>query len=216
MNRPPGRMGPPGSDDRVGERMRRSDPRHTRTLTTRTPSRCPMRWAARYYRQAVRNARPLARRQPTRLRVETLEAREVPHVTGTAYLDLNLNGSQDVEDVGVPGVTVKAADATGATLTATTGADGTYTIESDADNLRIEFTGLPDGTLPGRVTETSGPLVRFLAAGSDRTAVDLALSAPQLVTTQFFYDDALTGTNATEGAVVAVPYGADSSATPTV
>src|SRR3954453_22977701 len=175
-----------------------------------------MRWAARFYRQAVRNARPLARRKAPRLRVESLEAREVPHVTGTAFLDLNLNGLQDAEDVAVAGVTVKATDPTGATQTATTGTDGTYTLDTAADDLRIEFTDLPDGTLPGRVTDTSGPLVRFLAADSDRTAVDLALSAPQLATTQFFYDPAVTGINATEGAVVAVPYGSDSSVTPTV
>jgi hypothetical protein len=175
-----------------------------------------MRWAARFVRQAVRKPRPQARRKAPRLRVECLEAREVPHVTGTAFLDLNLNGFQDVEDVGVAGVTVTATDPTGDTRTATTGADGTYTVEADADDLRVEFSDLPDGTLPGRVTDTSGPLVRFLAADSDRSAVDLALSAPQLATTQFFYDDALAGMNVAEGAVVAVPYGSDNSVTPTV
>jgi hypothetical protein len=178
-----------------------------------------MDWAARVYCQAIRTTRSRTRRRPSRppqLRVECLEAREVPHVTGTVYIDQNLNGSMDPEDVGVAGVTVTAIDSTGATQTATTGADGTYTLETDAPNLRIEFSNLPNNVQPGRVTDTSGPLVRFLDANSDRTAVDLALAAPQLVTTQFNYDDAVNGANAANGSVISVPYGADSSVTPTV
>src|SRR5207248_348766 len=88
-------------------------------------------------------------------------------------------------------------------------------LQTNAANLRVEFSTLPNTAQPGRVTDTSGPLVRFLNATSDRTGVDLALAAPQLVTTQFSYDDAVNGANATNGAVIAVPYGADSSATPT-
>lgn len=170
-----------------------------------------MDWAPRVSRPAIRT-----RRRPTRLRVEPLEAREVPAVTGTVFIDQNLDGFQDPEDVGVAGVTVTATDSTGATETATTGADGTYTLQTNADNLRIAFSNLPNNALPGRVTDTSGPLVRFLDANSDRTAVNLALAAPQLVTTQFFYDDAVNGANAGGGAVISVPYGADSSVTPNV
>jgi hypothetical protein len=171
-----------------------------------------MRWAPRFVRPAVAMVRSPERR--SRLRVESLEGREVPTVTGTAYIDQNLNGSMDVEDVGVAGVTVTATDPTGVTQTTTTAADGTYTLATNAPNLRIEFSNLPPNTLPGRVTDSSGPLVRFLTANSPRTGVDLALDAPQLVTTQFYYDDAENGENSDEGAILSVPYGADSSITP--
>ena len=122
-----------------------------------------MRRAARLYRQAVRSP---ARRPAARpgLRVESLEAREVPHVTGTAFLDLNLNGVPGRGGRRRRGVTVRATDPTGVAETVTTAADGTYTLQTDADDLRIEFSTLPEGTLTGRVTDTSGPLVRFLDA----------------------------------------------------
>src|SRR5215204_742205 len=145
----------PGSDDTAGRPTSRS-PRVSIIHSAAFPQGDPMRWAARLYRQAVRTTRPLARRRPSRLRVESLEAREVPHVTGTAFLDLNLNGTQDAEDVGVPGVTVKATDAAGATETATTGTDGTFTLQTDVDDLRIEFSTLPEGTFAGRVAGTGG------------------------------------------------------------
>lgn len=174
-----------------------------------------MRWTTRVCRQALRSVRSRPRRR-AHLRIESLEAREVPHVSGTVFIDLNLNGLQDADDTGVAGVTVKATDAAGATETATTGADGTYTLETDAQPLRIEFSTIPGGLAPGRVTATSGPLVRFLDAGANREAVDLALAAPRLVTTRFAYDHALLGVNAAEPAVVAVPYGADSTTVPTV
>ena len=176
-----------------------------------------MHWATRLYRQAVRTLRPAPRRRKrTTLRFESLEHREVPHVTGTVFLDLNQDGIQDVDDTGVAGVIVKATDDTSATETATTAADGTYTLQSDSNALRIEFSNFPDGTYPGRVVGTSGPVVRFLDAGSDRTEVNLSLASPQLVTTQFFYDHAINGANSAEGAVLAVPYGATDTAFPKV
>ena len=176
-----------------------------------------MHWATRLYRQAIRTLRPAQRRRKrTHLRFESLEHREVPHVTGTVYVDLNQDGIQDVDDVGAANVTVKATDDTGATETVTTAADGTYTLLTDSNALRLEFSSFPDGTLPGRIVGTSGPVTLFLDAASDRTEVNLSLASPQLVTTQFFYDDALTGANSGEGAVLAVPYGVTDTAFPTV
>jgi SdrD B-like domain/Domain of unknown function DUF11 len=165
-----------------------------------------MHWASRLFRQAVCTARPKARRKARRLRVESLEGRDVPTVLGTAYVDLNLNGVQDIDDLGAAGVTVTATDANGAVETVTTAADGTYTLQTSADVLRIAFSNLPRNTIAGRVTDTAGPLVRFLDADSNRVAVDLALTAPNLVTTQFFYDDALNGANSAEAAVSSVAY----------
>src|SRR5262245_50513425 len=88
--------------------------------------RCRMHWAAHLYRLAVRNLRPLQPRHKRRssLRLESLEIRAVPHITGTVFIDLNQDGIQDPEDLGVAGVVVRATDETGATSEATTGDDG--------------------------------------------------------------------------------------------
>ena len=50
-------------------------------------------------------------------------------ISGTVYRDFNLNGLRDSGEVGVAGVTVSAFDSAGASQgTATTGADGTYSL----------------------------------------------------------------------------------------
>ncbi len=171
-----------------------------------------MRWASRWNCVAIRAIRRCPRR--ARLRIESLEARLVPHITGTVYVDQNLNGIQDFEDNGVANVTVKATDDTGVVTTTTTDSDGTYELETDANNVRIEFSGFPAGTQPGRVTESTGATVRFLTADSARDGVDLTLSAPLLVTTQFYYDRALDGWNTDQPAVMTIPY-VDENASPT-
>lgn len=166
-----------------------------------------MSWASSRYFRAVRLNRSSSRRR-TRLRIESLESREVPHIHGTAYVDLNLNGQQDAEDPGVAGVTVTATDNTGSAISTTTEDGGTYELETDAENVRIEFSGFPQGTSPGR-----GGTVRFLTANSDRDGIDVSLASPMLVTTQFFYDQAIDGMNSYQSAVIAVPYG-DENPTP--
>jgi protocatechuate 3,4-dioxygenase beta subunit len=166
-----------------------------------------MSWASFRYFRAVRLNRSSSRRR-TRLRIESLESREVPHIHGTAYVDLNLNGQQDPEDTGVAGVTVTGTDDKGVTTSTTTEDDGTYELETDADNVRIEFSGFPQGISAGR-----GGTVRFLTADSDRDGIDVALASPLLVTTQFYYDQAIEGMNSYQSAVIAVPYG-DQNPTP--
>ena len=146
--------------------------------------------ATRWYRQAIKNLRPATRRRRPRLQFEALEVRDVPSVAGTVFVDLNQDGIQDFDDVGAAGVSVRATDSTGATETVLTDANGTYELQTESDDVRVDFSGFPENTLPGRVTGTTGATVRFLDATSDRETVDLALTAPMLVTTQFFYDDA--------------------------
>ena len=176
-----------------------------------------MHWAARFFRRAVRNLRPVSRRRKPRhtLRIESLEVRVVPHVSGTVFIDLNQDGIQDADDIGVAGVTVEGTDDTGATQQGVTDENGAYEIESDADNLRLAFSQFPSGLTPGRVVGTSGPSVRFLTADSERTDQNLSLSSPMLVTTQFFYDRSIDGMNADQAAVLAVPYGLADFAIPT-
>jgi hypothetical protein len=169
-----------------------------------------MRWASRWYNRSVRNTRSLKKRR-ARLCVETLETRATPVVDGTVFLDENLNGTQDGNDPGVANVTVTATDDKGNVETTTTDDNGSYELETDADNLKIVFANLP--TAQGPESDPSGGTVQFLNADSDRSAVDLALASPTLVTTQFYYDSALTGDNSDQPAVLSIPYG-DENAIP--
>ncbi len=172
--------------------------------------------ATRWYRQALKNLRPATRRRRARLQFEALEIRDVPSVTGTVFVDLNQDGIQDLEDTGAAGVTVVATDSTGVVEVTQTDANGLYELLTVADDVRIDFSGFPENTFPGRVTGTTGATVRFLDATSDRDMVDLALTSPMLVTTQFYYDDALEGMNSGEAAVLAVPYSSSDFLSPTV
>lgn len=171
-----------------------------------------MHWESSLNRLPMTGARRRKSRK-TKLRVESLERREVPHVNGTVFIDFNLNGVQDAEDTGVAGVTVNATDDAGATASVTTDDSGSYELATDSDNVRIEFAGIPPRALPGRVAGDSGATVRFLNANSDRDGVNLGLASPMVVTTQFYYDRALDGMNSDQPAVLAVPYG-DENPTP--
>ena len=172
-----------------------------------------MRWAARLYRHAVTSLHSPSRRhrRSTKLHFETLEARETPTVSGTVYADLNQNGTQDGGEVGVAGVTVRATDANGVAVTATTASNGSYTLSPAAGTtaVRIEFGPLPEGTLPGRVTATNGPLVRFLDASTNPSNVNLGLNRILLATQIYAFDEALAGANAASPAIVTIGYGAD-------
>ena len=168
-----------------------------------------MRWAARLFRSAVLPKRP-ARRRP-RLAIQSLEPREVPHTTGFVFLDTDGDGVFDDTELGVPGVTVTA---TGVANPVTTEADGSYEIETLDELVRLEFSNLPDGVLTGRVTATSGPLVRFYDASTHPTNVNLALNPVLLATSQLNYDEASAGVNADFATLMSVAYGSDGTVTP--
>lgn len=105
-------------------------------------------------------------------------------ITGTAYLDRNSNGTFDTAeftpgasgavragDEGVGGVVVNAYDNTGARVgTATTSANGTYSLTASATGtVRIEF-GTPAGYQPsfrGARNRTSVQFVSDSATGAD-------------------------------------------------
>ncbi|MGL4419597.1 MAG: hypothetical protein ACRCZF_02935, partial [Gemmataceae bacterium] len=107
----------------------------------------------------IRQARKLMRRpvapRSTRLEAMTLESREVPSISGLVFEDYNANGKFDTTstinnngnaskvataiDRGFGGITVTAFDPTGGTVSATTKADGTYTLPTTAGvSYRIE------------------------------------------------------------------------------
>ena len=149
-------------------------------------------------------------------------------ITGTAFMDYDSNGTNDVggfvsgssvkaTDVGVGGVTVNAYDSSGTRVsTTTTAADGTYTVCSSgcAGTVRLEFS-VPAGYQPSFKGTNNGTSVRFVAAAS--TGVDFAVTKPtqycqdnpRLITCEFPF---LTGNDATFGVFrVASSFG-DSSA----
>lgn len=67
-------------------------------------------------------------------------------VTGTVYRDLNANGRRDAGEPGQAGITATATDSAGAASTATTGADGAYSIvvaSLGTGPFRIGFSDLP-------------------------------------------------------------------------
>ncbi|MFC7622694.1 SdrD B-like domain-containing protein [Microlunatus sp. GCM10028923] len=111
-------------------------------------------------------------------------------MSGTVFRDYNLNGVIDTEgsaenpaiDVGYAGVAVTAYDAAGDEVgTATTAADGTYTLSydtgDDSTDVRLEF-AVPSGftsTQSGVDGSTSGTSVQFVSAGD---TADLGIHAP--------------------------------------
>jgi hypothetical protein len=84
-------------------------------------------------------------------------------ISGTVYRDFNANGVQDntatFKEIGVAGVTVTANGSTGVLGSATTAADGTYTITGVTGASRVDFTNLPIGYYP---TVASKPSVQFV------------------------------------------------------
>ncbi len=104
-------------------------------------------------------------------------------ITGTIYQDYNANGRRDTAatianvgggqhpvafDRGVSGITVTAYAADGNSAgSATTGADGTYTVNASGSGpYRLEFTNLPAGYFPGPVGDNSRTNVRFIESAA--------------------------------------------------
>lgn len=102
-------------------------------------------------------------------------------ISGRVFRDYNYDGlftaSGAVTDVGVNGVTVTAYNTSGAVGSATTDANGNYTLNPSGDGpYRVEFSTLPDGYEP------TTPNTRFItsAAGavSSIANINLGISHP--------------------------------------
>jgi hypothetical protein len=73
-------------------------------------------------------------------------------VTGTVYRDANADGVRQPSEGGQPGVTVSATDTTGASVSTTSGPNGTYSLGVSAlgaGPFRIEFSGWDGHLEPG-------------------------------------------------------------------
>ncbi len=99
-------------------------------------------------------------------------------VAGTVFEDFNANGTSDkagggtAADIGIGGITVTVTGPGGVLAgTATTAADGSYSIGNVTGPVRIEFTGLPSGYQSGPHGLTSGTSVQFLTVPDAGTSV---------------------------------------------
>lgn len=121
-------------------------------------------------------------------------------VSGTVFRDYNANGVQDAGEPGVAGVTVTAYDSSGASVgSTTTASDGSYTLTSLPDDVRIEVTGLPNYLEPGPQGSDSETVITFAnspAAGVDigvNNPVDYCQDNPEICTNLYVNGDPLGG-----------------------
>lgn len=99
-------------------------------------------------------------------------------ITGTVFRDYNANGSQDLLEPGIAGISAQATDTQGNSITVTTDADGRYSVSGLAgDQARIEFILPTDGSLnflqPGANGRSS---VEFVSTNSN--AVNVGFNNP--------------------------------------
>ncbi|MBL4660891.1 MAG: DUF11 domain-containing protein [Alcanivoracaceae bacterium] len=131
-------------------------------------------------------------------------------IKGTVYKELNNDGSNDVNEIGVQNVTVTAYDSTGIIAgSTTTDANGNYTIPAltDTQQYRIEFTNVPYGYQPALEGNDSSTSVVFVT--SPASNVDYGVGAPaqycqadpDLVTSLFRPQD-----QTTNAALISFPY----------
>lgn len=99
-------------------------------------------------------------------------------VTGVVFRDYNADGVRGPYEPGVANVTVTAYDSTGSDVgTNTSGADGAYSLDWTGNDtqVRLEFSNLPAGFLPGPFGVGSGTAVQFVSAGG---TADLGINQP--------------------------------------
>ena len=113
-------------------------------------------------------------------------------ISGAVYVDYNMNGIRNTTgtspnyaiDGGVAGVTVTVYAPNGTSKTATTAANGTYSINTSAapalpaGPYRVEFTTLTAGYFPSAIGTNNATSVRFINDGGS-TGVDLGITAPK-------------------------------------
>lgn len=146
---------------------------------------------------------------------------------GLVFRDYDADGAHDSIEPGISGVTVTVFDSAGSTIASgASGTDGTYVLSGvpDGEEYRVEFSDFPTYLKPGAVGTDSATSVIFLT-NSSTCSVNMALNNPAeycetnpYVATPCYVngDPALSGTAATQEALVAFRYnenGAASSST---
>ncbi len=150
-----------------------------------------------------------------------------PPVTGLVFRDYDADGVRDTREPGEPAVVVRAVDAAGASATATSGPDGTYSVDVTALGVgpfRIEFDIPPASTwlAEGAHGADNGTSVQFVAAGGTadfavQNPADYCGANPRLVTTCFTGGDPLAaGAAGSRSALKSFPYAATGQSNPAV
>lgn len=143
-------------------------------------------------------------------------------VTGTVYRDFDASGNRGALEPPVAGIEVTAYNANGGTIqTVTTNAQGEYTLNQlpAANEVRIEFTGLPSFLRYGPNGTDSNTSVVFVTCGTVAGTVDMGVANPgqhctpdvDVATTCFRLGDSNNGPNAGASVLISTPYTAGST-----
>jgi uncharacterized repeat protein (TIGR01451 family) len=140
-------------------------------------------------------------------------------ISGTVYRDYNNNGQQGPTEPGQGGVTVTAYSAAGTATATTTASDGTYTLNTADNEVRLEFSGFGGASAlsflnSGPFGSASRTTVTFVDCTGGPATVDFGLnnpgdycqSTPNLTTTCYVRGDQVTAPNSTRPVLISFPY----------
>ena len=106
-------------------------------------------------------------------------------VSGTVFQDYNGNGTRQTTAPAEPtasGITVTAYLPNGSSVVTTTNANGVYTFTAaqiaSGTQVRLEFTGFPNGMFDGFSSAQSKSSEQFVTAGAAANAVNFAVNVP--------------------------------------
>ncbi len=124
------------------------------------------------------------------------------NIGGIVFQDYNADGIREANEGGVPGVAVTAYDSAGAVIAITTTiTDGTYVLNvPNGTNVRVEFTGLPAGFLPGPHGPDSSTLATFVTSPDCNVSLGVNKPSeysdgnPTLATNQYIFGNQLSKT----------------------
>lgn len=142
-------------------------------------------------------------------------------ISGAVYVDYNMNGVRNTTgtspnyavDGGAVGVTVTVYAPNGASKSAATASDGSYSINTSAapalpaGPYRVEFSNLPTGYFPSAIGTNNATTVRFVNEGGS-AGIDLGIIAPKeyCPNTTWLVTNSYVVGNGTFGSLVAFPY----------
>ncbi|NNE65787.1 MAG: hypothetical protein HKN33_04410 [Pyrinomonadaceae bacterium] len=148
-------------------------------------------------------------------------------ISGTVYIDYNMNGVRDTSgvspniavDKGFAGVTATAYDSAGVNRGSdVSDSSGNYSISATGFGpYRVEFTGIPSGYKPSVIGSNNGSAVRFIP-GDNATGISLGVVSekdycqnnPILATTCFV---GTANGNSTDPVLVSFPYESGTTST---
>lgn len=138
------------------------------------------------------------------------------NISGELFRDYNLNGLKDALEPGIEGITVSAHDDAGLVSTATTDANGNYTLTTGAGKYRVEVTGIPEYLKAG-TTEALSSIVDNGATSHNvglHNPGEYCQANPDILLAKFT-KEGHNGTNQSESTVVQYQYTDSGTTAPT-